>query len=125
MRRSIAGVFAALSVLNGSMMLFAGPAWYASVPGVSETGPYNPHFIQDIGVAFVVAGLALGARAWRPQYWPAAITGAGFIAAHALIHVVAMVTGHDRRTAFDLFAIVLPSALAVYSAFPSQGERHA
>jgi hypothetical protein len=86
MRRSIAGVFAALSILNGSMMLFASPVWYASVPGVSETGPYNPHFIQDIGVAFVVAGVALAARAWRPQYWPAAVAGAGFLAAHALVH---------------------------------------
>jgi hypothetical protein len=33
-------------------MLFAGPFWYASVPGASETGPYNPHFVQDIGAAF-------------------------------------------------------------------------
>jgi hypothetical protein len=125
MRRSIAGVFAALSILNGSMMLFASPVWYASVPGVSETGPYNPHFIQDIGVAFLVAGVALAARAWRPQYWPAAVAGAGFLAAHALIHAAAMATGHDHRLAFDLFAVVLPSALALYSAFPNQGERHA
>ena len=59
MRRLIAGVLAALTALNGSMMLFAGPSWYASVPGVSETGPFNPHFVQDIGAPFLVAGLAL------------------------------------------------------------------
>jgi hypothetical protein len=46
MRRSIAAVLALLTVLNGSMMLFAGPSWYASVPGASETGPYNPHFVR-------------------------------------------------------------------------------
>jgi len=34
-------------------------------------------------------------------------------------------TGHDRHAAFDLIAVVLPSALALYSAFPSQGEHHA
>ena len=58
MRRPIAAVLAVLDrCLNGLMMLLAGAAWYASVPGVSETGPYNPHFIQDIGAAFLVAGL--------------------------------------------------------------------
>jgi len=125
MRRSIAAVLAVPTVLNGVMMLLAGPSWYASVPGASETGPYNPHFVQDIGAAFLVAGLALAARAWRPLYWPAAVAGAGFLAAHALIHVVAMVAGHDHQAAFDLIAVVVPSALALYSAFPNQGERHA
>ena len=125
MRRSIAAVLAALMALNGSMMLFAGPSWYASVPGVSETGPYNPHFVQDIGAAFLIAGLALAARAWRAEYWPAAVAGPGFLAAHALIHLVAIATGHDHHAAVDLFAIVLPSALALFSAFPTPGERHA
>jgi peptidoglycan/LPS O-acetylase OafA/YrhL len=125
MQRSIATIFALLTVLNGSMMLFAGPSWYARVPGVPETGPYNPHFVQDIGAAFLVAGLALAARAWRPAYWPAAVAGAGFLAAHALIHLAAILAGHDPHSGFDLIAVVLPSALALYSAFPNQGENHA
>jgi hypothetical protein len=106
-------------------MLVAGSPWYASVPGVAETGPYNPHFVLDIGAAFLVAGLALGVRAWRPAYWPAGVAGAGFLAAHALIHLAMIVTGHDHHAGFDLFAVVLPSALALYSAFPNQGERYA
>jgi hypothetical protein len=125
MRRPIAAIIAAISVLNGSIMLFAGPSWYASVPGASETGPFNPHFVDDIGAAFLVAGLALAARVWRPAYWPAAVAGAGFLAAHALIHLVTIAAGHDHHAAFDLAAIVLPSALALYSAFPNPGERHA
>ena len=125
MQRSLAAILGALSVLNGAMMLFAGSFWYASVPGASETGPYNPHFVQDIGVAFLVAGLALAARVWRPVYWPAAVAGASFLAVHALIHLLAMVAGHDHHTGFDLAAVVLPSALALYSAFPNRGERHA
>jgi hypothetical protein len=125
MRRSIAAIFATLSILNGLMMLFAGPSWYASIPGASETGPYNPHFVQDIGAAFLVAGLALAARAWRPVYWPAAVAGAGFLTAHALIHLLMIAAGHDHHAGVDLAAVVLPSAIALYSAFPSQGERHA
>ena len=57
MQRSIAAIFAIFSIFNGGTMLFAGPFWYASVPGASETGPYNPHFVQDIGAAFLIAGL--------------------------------------------------------------------
>jgi peptidoglycan/LPS O-acetylase OafA/YrhL len=125
MRRSIAAVLAVLTVLNGLTMLLAGAAWYESVPGVSETGPYNPHFIQDIGVAFLVAGLALAARVWRPRYWPAAVAGAGFLAAHALLHLAMIASGHDHYAAFELIAIVLPSALALFSAFPDPGERDA
>jgi hypothetical protein len=125
MRRSIATVLAVLTVLNGSIMLLAAATWYESVPGVSETGPYNPHFVQDLGAAFLVAGLALAARAWRTRYWPAAVAGAGFLAAHALLHLAMIAFGHDRYAAFDLIAVVLPSALALYSAFPDPGERDA
>jgi hypothetical protein len=125
MRRAIAAILAIPTLINGLVMLVAGPFWYAHVPGVTETGPFNPHFVQDIGVAFLAAGLALAARAWRPRYWPAAVTGAGFLAAHALIHLVAIVGGHSHQPGFDLLAIVLPAALALYSAFPSKGESHA
>jgi hypothetical protein len=125
MRRLIAAILAIPTLINGLAMLVAGPHWYATVPGVSETGPFNPHFVQDIGVAFVVAGLALAAGAWRPRYWPAAVAGAGFLAAHALIHLVMIASGHTHHAAFDFLAIVLPSAIALYSAFPSQGEHHA
>ena len=125
MRRSIATVLAVLTVLNGSIMLLAAATWYERVPGVSETGPYNPHFVQDLGAAFLVAGLALAARAWRTRYWPAAVAGAGFLAAHALLHLAMIAFGHDHYAVFDLIAIVLPSALALYSAFPDPGERDA
>jgi hypothetical protein len=124
MRRWIAALLAIFNALNGLAMLFAGPAWYAAVPGASETGPYNPHFVQDVGAAFLVAGLALAARAWRPVYWPAAVAGSGFLVAHALIHLVMIVTGHDHHVTADLAAVVVPAALALYSAFPDQGEHH-
>ena len=50
MRRSIAAILAIPTLLNGLAMLVAGPFWYANVPGATETGPFNPHFVQDIGV---------------------------------------------------------------------------
>ena len=120
MRRGFAAILAVVNVANGLMMLIAGRFWFESVPGAAETGPFNPHFVQDVGAAFLVAGLALAARAWRPACWPAAIAGAGFLGAHGLIHLAAIVTGHDHHAAFDVIAVVLPSALALYSALPDK-----
>jgi peptidoglycan/LPS O-acetylase OafA/YrhL len=125
MQRWIAAILAATNTANGLAMLFASSIWWAGVPGVTETGPFNPHFVRDVGAGFLVAGLALAARAWRPTYWPAAAAGAGFLAAHALIHVVMIATGHDHHAGADLALVVLPAALALYSAFPDKGEHHA
>lgn len=120
MRRVLAAVLAALNVGNGLLMLFAGPFWFQSVPGAADTGPFNPHFVQDVGAAFVAAGLALAVRAWRPALWPVALAGAAFLVAHGLIHLADIVAGHDHRAAFDVVAVVLPSALALYSVLPDK-----
>lgn len=120
MRRVLAAVLAILNVGNGLLMLFAGPFWFQSVPGAADTGPFNPHFVQDVGAAFLVAGLALAVRAWRPDLWPVALAGAAFLVAHGLIHLVMIVAGHDHRAAFDVVAVVLPSALALYSVLPDK-----
>ena len=57
-RRWLAGLLGAFNALNGVMMLADGKHWYDTVPGVVFTGPYNPHFVQDIGVAFLVGAIA-------------------------------------------------------------------
>ena len=57
-RRGVAG--AAVLGGNGLAMLFAGLWWYGVVPGVTATGPYNPHFVRDIGAAYLVAGAGRG-----------------------------------------------------------------
>lgn len=87
LKRILAALLGVGGALNGAFMLIDGARWYDTVPGLLHTGPFNPHFVADIGTAYVVASLALIARAWWPRYWPAAVTGAGFMAAHALIHV--------------------------------------
>ena len=75
-------------IANGVYMLAAPAAWYAAVPGVTLTGPFNQHFILDIGMAFVASGfgLAWGMRAGRSAA-VIACAGAVWPALHALIHV--------------------------------------
>jgi hypothetical protein len=129
-RRRLAGALGAFNALNGVVMLGDGRHWYDSVPGVVFTGPYNPHFVQDVGAAFLAAGLGLMARAWRSLYWPAAAAGAAFLALHALIHLVmlaGMMLGlcSDEAWPFDIALVIVPAALALIVSFPAAGENHA
>ena len=58
-----------------------------------------------------------------PLILPAAAAGVGFLAVHALIHLAMIASGHHGHAMEDLFAVIVPAALAVYAALPSQGER--
>lgn len=125
MRRWLAGLLGAISALNGVDMLVEGQAWYQRTPGVVFTGPYNAHFVQDIGAAFVAAGLGLIARAWRVRYWPAAVAGAGFLALHAAIHATmlgGMMLGHENHAPGTDIGLIVSAALALFVAFPAKGE---
>jgi len=126
MQRWFAGLLAIGNIVNGLVMLFASSLWWAHVAGARETGPFNPHFVQDVGAAFLVSGLALAARAWREDYWAAALAGTGFLALHALLHLAMFASGQHDHAMEDIFAVIVPAALAVYAALPSRGElRHA
>jgi hypothetical protein len=52
-------------------------------------------------------------------------SSAGTEAAHAVIHLVMIASGHDHHATADLAAIIVPAGLALYSAFPNREERHA
>jgi hypothetical protein len=121
-RRILAAVLGVGGAFNGAFMLIDGAHWYDSVPGLAHTGPFNPHFIADIGAAYLMASLALFARAWRPRYWPAAIAGAGFLSAHALIHVADLTMQRSGDPMVDVALVVVPSALALWAALPERGE---
>ncbi len=106
-------------------MLSGARHWFETTPGVADTGPFNPHFVADVGAAYLVAGLALIARAWRPQFWPAAAAGAAFFCAHAAIHVITLLDGHSHHAGFEWALVVLPAVLSLWSAIPAKGARNA
>ena len=86
--RYLAGLMALLLAGNGVVMLAASLAWYDVVPGVTATGPFNGHFVRDIGAVYLACALGLGWFAWRPaQGWAAMATGAVWLTLHAMIHV--------------------------------------
>jgi hypothetical protein len=119
MRRLLAGLLGVFDLSNGLCMLLWPATWYDAVPGVH--GAYNPHFVQDVGAAFVAAGLGLLARAWQPRWWPAAATGAVFLGTHALLHLVEWAQGHAHAPGSDALLVVLPAALAAWASLPGDG----
>lgn len=127
MLASIKPIVAALlgigGAANGAFMLAAPALWYDSVPGLPHTGPFNPHFVADIGVAYLVASLALLARAWRPRYWPAAVVGAAFMCGHAIVHVLDIVAERTGNVNVDVGLVIVPALLAAWAAFPARDER--
>src|SRR4051794_17729765 len=111
MRRFTAAVLGAIWVGNGAFMLAAPAAWFAALPGAADHGPFSPHFVQDVGAAFLAAGLGLVARAWRPALWPAAAAGAAFLGIHAVLHLL-------EPNWIEFGSVVVPAALSAWAALP-------
>lgn len=125
LKRSVAALLGLGGAANGVFMLAAPALWYDSVPGLPHTGPFNPHFVADVGVAYLVASLALIARSWRPRYWPAAIAGAAFMVGHAIIHVLDVLSERTGNVNVDAWLVIVPSLLAAWAAWPAREERPA
>jgi hypothetical protein len=109
---------------NGLIMLGFPAGWYASVPGVAESGPFNPHFIRDIGAAYFVAGAAFVWFAINRSVRAAAQAGAAFLAMHALVHLWDAAAGreHPHQLLIDLPTVFLPPALAIWIAWSPLGR---
>ncbi len=103
----------AIMAANGVFMFVDPAAWYAAVPGVPDTGPLNEHFVRDIGLAYLTAGLAL---VWSElgAGWRASALGATFITLHAGLHVGETIHGqHHAVIINELVAVHLPAILAI------------
>jgi hypothetical protein len=119
--RYLAGLMALLLGANGAAMLTASLAWYDAVPGVTATGPFNPHFIKDIGAIYVMCGLGLAWFALRPrQGWPAMAVAAAWLTMHAAIHIYDATCGASpladvRRDLVGVYLFAaIPLLLALY-----------
>jgi hypothetical protein len=101
---------------NALAQLVAPLAWYGAVPGVTATGPFNAHFVRDIGAAYLVAGCGLVAFAWRPRAaWPALVAAAAFLTLHAAVHVFDAACGPRplQDTLRDLVGVHLVALIAL------------
>ena len=60
-------------LVNGTWQLAAPEGWFWAIPGVPDRGPFNQHFVRDLGIIYAMTGIGLIMGALRPQqrfgYW--------------------------------------------------------
>ena len=119
----IGWVLLALGVvsLGNALWMLAGPMhWYHELPAaVPDTGPFNAHFVRDIGCAFVAVGVALVWAARAPRHRVPLVTiSALFYVAHAALHVFDTLSGalDADHWALDLPGVYLPALLLAWLA---------
>jgi hypothetical protein len=106
-------VFAATSAANAVWMLVDPQRWYHDLPAaVPDTGPYNEHFVRDIGCAFATMAVALFWAAFAPRWRPPLVAVATlFLAGHAALHVFDTARGFldAHHWMLDLPGVYLPA----------------
>jgi hypothetical protein len=101
---------------NGLFMLVAPSTWYSDVPGVTQTGPFNQHFVRDIGLIQMFLGAAFGVGMIRPTMrlalWAAATL---WLIAHAVLHLWEVAVGICSPSAIprDFPAVTLPALIGI------------
>jgi hypothetical protein len=106
--------------LANALWMFADPLhWYHDLPaGVPDFGPFNPHFVRDIGCAFATVGVAQIWAAFSRRYRiPLISVSAIFLVAHALLHIFDTATGavEPHHWWLDLPGVYLPAVVMAVS----------
>jgi len=121
-------ILAASSAMNAIWMLASPATWYHDLPAaVPDTGPFNAHFVRDIGCAFATIALALYWAAFRPRWRPPLLViAAFFLVAHAALHVFDTASGalDAHHWLLDLPGVYLPALLTVPLAFLALRAAH-
>ena len=105
---------------NGLFMLVAPLTWYELVPGVTDTGFFNQHFVRDIGIIQLFLGVAFIVGLLRPErrigLWAAATL---WLSAHALFHFWEVAVGLCAPSALprDFPAVTLPALIGIALTF--------
>jgi len=124
-----------LAVVTGgnALWMLAGPLlWFHELPaGVSDFGPYNEHFVRDIGCAFATFAAAFAWAALRPAFrFPLVAVAALFLLLHAVLHIFDTARGFVAADHWwiDAPGVYLPAALATlltFKCWPVRSDRAA
>lgn len=112
----LVGLLAIFAAAFGVFMLAEPQLWYRSIPTVPFTGPFNQHFIRDIGAAYLASGIMFGWAAMNLRVRRLAVlAGALWLSLHALVHLYEVITGICGVAIFwrDFPGVFGPPALAL------------
>ncbi|MGQ0701032.1 MAG: hypothetical protein ACT4PZ_22670 [Panacagrimonas sp.] len=125
MRKLLTWILVVILGANGFFMLLAPEAWYHFIPTVPYTGPFNPHFVRDVGCAYLLCALAMLWLARSPAEARTAALGAtAFLGMHAAVHVWDALAGRAtlQHVLSDIPAVFLVPALMFWVAWPRTQE---
>ena len=115
--------FCLLSIFNGAWMLLFPLSWYTDLPAaVPNTGPFNQHFVRDLGVVFLLIGFAFGWAALNiDRSRPVHLAITVFFTGHALIHLADIMSGRlpHSHWLIDTPGVFLPALLMILLAVPA------
>lgn len=113
---AVSGALGIAAIANGTFMLIDPERWYLDVPGVTTTGPFNQHFVRDIGLIFLLLGGSFLLGATRPSlrvaFWAAPSI---WLTGHALFHFWEVAVGICGPSALarDFPAVTLPAVVGL------------
>lgn len=107
------GVGAVMSLAVGIWMLASPRDWFEVFPaGIEDFGPFNQHFIRDVGAWYTAGGILLAFGSSNPIRFGGmtiVVTSVAYVL-HAWIHISDLVSGrvHARHWIIDLPLVFLP-----------------
>ncbi len=116
----------AFYLITGLYLMVAPMHFYMTAPGVVDTGPYNMHFIRDVGFAFTLSALGMG-YGIRERLKPLVLFGASWLVTHGAFHLVLYLGHHDHMSAtalIDVAIVVFPAMFTAFLAVTYQPINH-
>lgn len=117
-------VFVLIALVNGLHMVAMPQDWYQRTPGVAQAGPFNIHFIRDIGFAFLSGTLALVLALTNPSARrPLLLVALVFFGGHAGLHGAEIIMSDHPRAGLglEIAAIILPALIMLLVFFRTAG----
>tara|TARA_R110002110_G_scaffold10551_7_gene51960 strand:- start:813 stop:1214 length:402 start_codon:yes stop_codon:yes gene_type:complete len=103
-------------LMNGVFMTVAPESWYWLVPGVPDRGPFNQHFVRDIGFIYILGGAAFVYGAFytshRALLW---LIPTAWLSVHAMFHIWEVIVGicGPESLIEDFAGVTVPALLGV------------
>lgn len=105
------------SIVNGTLMVLTPESWYWLVPGVPDRGPFNQHFVRDIGFLYLLMGAAFIYGTLVDKYRKALWSiSAAWLTVHAVFHVWEVAVGicGPKSLIEDFTGVTLPALVALW-----------